>query len=181
MKNGKDEFKYDLSKDAYIDFGKVYAKSLWKGRTFYFLLNTPALFEFVIIHIKVACNFSEEHWDVKNPEIDPRFGIQEPGSKMVVIGRIGNPSKRKLFRYKPKKWKDEPIIKWKKGFNYGTMKYMDGLSLGGNYTGLLSIATHLIDLAQPEVPIGIEIKYSNKSGLSAGSIPFVVKKIASLE
>ena len=55
----------------------------------------------------------------------------------------------------------------------------DKVHISANRAGLVSLAIHLLALAQDDVPVGRDILYGEWNWLSPGSIPVLVRKIES--
>lgn len=66
-------------------------------------------------------------------------------------------------------WEDESIV--------GSAIANNGLIISANRAGLISLAIHLLTLAQDDVPAGHDIHYDDLWALEKGSHPWSVRKI----
>lgn len=76
------------------------------------------------------------------------------------------------------KYNPEDGIKynWVKGFNI-KVKYEDGnFVLKANKEGLLSLANHLLNLAQQEIPSGYHLHFYENNSLEEGSLDLIIEK-----
>lgn len=76
------------------------------------------------------------------------------------------------------KYSSEVGIKyhWAKGFNI-EVKLEDGVViLKANKAGLFSLANHLLNLAQEEIPIGYHLHFDENNSLEAGSAELIIQK-----
>lgn len=65
---------------------------------------------------------------------------------------------------------------WEPGFNID-VKHEDGVViLNANKKGLVSLANHLLNLAQEEVPIGSHLHFDENNSLEEGSAELIVQK-----
>ena len=65
---------------------------------------------------------------------------------------------------------------WEAGFNIITSGTADCFVLKANKAGLISLATHLLTLAQDKVPDGCHIHYNEFNSLEDESIELVIQK-----
>jgi hypothetical protein len=65
---------------------------------------------------------------------------------------------------------------WENGFEID-VKNSDGvITLIANKEGLLSLANHLLNLAQDEVPIGHHLHFDEYNSLEEGSLELIIEK-----
>jgi hypothetical protein len=67
---------------------------------------------------------------------------------------------------------------WQEGFSVTTSGTADCFLLKANKAGLISLATHLLTLAQDGVPDGCHIHYDASNSLEDESIELVIQKTA---
>ena len=80
----------------------------------------------------------------------------------------------KIPKYHPE---DGLKLEWETGFSI-KVKQDDGtVILRANENGLLSLAKHLIMLANPEVPANIHIHFDDLNSLESGSSEFIIEKV----
>ena len=66
---------------------------------------------------------------------------------------------------------------WEYGFTITTSGTADSFTLSANKAGLISLAMHLLTLAQDEVPPGCHIHYDESNSLEDASTELVIEKI----
>ncbi len=67
-------------------------------------------------------------------------------------------------------------LRWEPGAVIETRPEGKGTLIMANSAGLLSLAYHLLTLAQPEVPAGAHIHYDDSGSLEEGSLEMIVEK-----
>ena len=67
---------------------------------------------------------------------------------------------------------------WEDSFTIATSRTADSFTLSANKAGLISLARHLLTLAQDEVPAGCHIHYDESNSLEDASVALVIEKIA---
>ena len=118
---------------------------------------------------------------------DTWFGQTEPGSSDMGIFRDKNlPGgfvSFKTFDYilpSPLVESGNPISDWDEesclALDISGTEGFPAYGIGGNQAGLLSLAKHLIVLAQDEFPYGTKIRYEGGKELKTGSLPIVIEK-----
>jgi hypothetical protein len=65
---------------------------------------------------------------------------------------------------------------WERGFSIATSGTAGCFTLKANKAGLVSLATHLLTLAQGNVPAGCHIHYDEFNSLEDNSIELVIQK-----
>ena len=65
---------------------------------------------------------------------------------------------------------------WQKGFSITTSGVADCFTLKANKAGLVSLALHLLTLAQDTVPNGCHLHYDESNSLEDESIGLVIQK-----
>lgn len=65
---------------------------------------------------------------------------------------------------------------WEKNFAIKVKNENDEVIISANSEGLLSLARHLLTLAQNEVPVGTHIHLDEYNSLEEGSIDLIVEK-----
>ncbi|HEX8327416.1 MAG TPA: hypothetical protein VF629_07735 [Hymenobacter sp.] len=65
---------------------------------------------------------------------------------------------------------------WETGFSVSTSGTANCFHLSANKAGLISLATHLMALAQDDVPTGCHIHYDELNSLEDNSIELVIQK-----
>ncbi len=68
-------------------------------------------------------------------------------------------------------------LDWVNGFEIKSNVSEDGMVIKANKEGLLSLANHLADLAQSDVPIGTHIHLDSLNSLADGSDNIIIEKI----
>lgn len=68
-------------------------------------------------------------------------------------------------------------LEWEKGFSIIVKQENGVVILQANENGLMSLAKHLITLANPEVPVNIHIHFDDSNSLESGSSEFIIEKI----
>jgi len=77
----------------------------------------------------------------------------------------------------PKYYKETGIkFNWEKGFEIEVKSLINGIILIANKEGLLSLANHLVNLAQEEVPLGYHLHFDENNSLEEGSIELIIEK-----
>jgi hypothetical protein len=69
------------------------------------------------------------------------------------------------------------IFKWEDGFNVNVNVIDNAVLVKANKQGLISLARHLLELSQSDVPAGIHIHLDESNSLSDGSKELVVEKM----
>ncbi|HEY8956320.1 Imm32 family immunity protein [Chitinophaga sp.] len=67
--------------------------------------------------------------------------------------------------------------KWESGFSISIRIEGDIVKLAANRQGLVSLANHLLNLAQDEVPSGYHLHFDEHNSLEDGSAELVIEKI----
>jgi len=67
--------------------------------------------------------------------------------------------------------------KWESGFSISIRIEGDIVKLAANRLGLVSLANHLLNLAQDEVPSGYHLHFDEHNSLEDGSAELVIEKI----
>ncbi|WP_126243751.1 Imm32 family immunity protein [Chitinophaga rhizosphaerae] len=67
-------------------------------------------------------------------------------------------------------------FKWEAGFEIETKVVNGEIQIEGNAAGLISLANHLLNLAQEEVPGGYHIHLDDLNALEDGSVALVIVK-----
>ena len=66
--------------------------------------------------------------------------------------------------------------KWENGFEIEA-KYENGvINIVANKEGLISLANHLLNLAQAEVPVGHHLHFDEYSSLEGNSLELIIQK-----
>lgn len=66
--------------------------------------------------------------------------------------------------------------KWEDGFEIET-KYESGvINIVANKAGLISLANHLLNLAQSEVPVGYHLHFDEYNSLEENSLELIIQK-----
>ncbi len=91
----------------------------------------------------------------------------------VYLWRRGNREK-KLPKYSSS---DGLRLDWVNGFEIKSNVSEDGMVIKANKEGLLSLANHLANLAQSDVPIGTHIHLDSLNSLEDGSDNIIIEKI----
>lgn len=68
-------------------------------------------------------------------------------------------------------------LDWVNGFEIKSNVSEDGMVIIANKEGLLSLANHLANLAQSDVPIGTHIHMDSLNSLEDGSDDIIIEKI----
>ena len=90
----------------------------------------------------------------------------------VYLWRRGNREK-KLPKYSSS---DGLILDWVNGFEIKSNVSEDGMVIKANKEGLLSLANHLTNLAQADVPLGTHIHLDSLNSLEDGSDNIIIEK-----
>lgn len=91
----------------------------------------------------------------------------------VYLWRRGNREK-KLPKYSSS---DGLRLDWVNGFEIKSNVSEDGMVIKANKEGLLSLANHLANLAQSDVPAGTHIHLDDYNSLEDGSDEIIIEKI----
>lgn len=67
-------------------------------------------------------------------------------------------------------------LKWEYGFNINVKIEANAISIEANRAGLLSLANHLLNLAQEGVPTGMHVHLDEYNSLEEGSCDLVLIK-----
>jgi Ni,Fe-hydrogenase III large subunit len=68
------------------------------------------------------------------------------------------------------------VYKWENGFEIET-KYESGvINIVANKEGLISLANHLLNLAQAEVPVGYHLHFDEYNSLEENSLELIIQK-----
>ncbi len=67
-------------------------------------------------------------------------------------------------------------LNWQDNFEIVTKSEAGDIIITANKAGLISLATHLLTLAQDEVPSGCHIHYDETNSLENGSVELVIQK-----
>lgn len=66
--------------------------------------------------------------------------------------------------------------KWENGFDIET-KFENGvINISANKEGLISLANHLLNLAQENVPLGHHLHFDEHNSLEDGSLELIIQK-----
>lgn len=68
-------------------------------------------------------------------------------------------------------------IEWENGFTIHARANTNTVVIAANKEGLISLAQHLLTLAQEEVPIGHHMHYDEFNSLEEGSCNIIIEKI----
>lgn len=68
-------------------------------------------------------------------------------------------------------------LNWLNGFNINIRLESNEVMIFANREGLISLANHMLTLAQNEVPIGMHIHLDEYNSLEDGSYDLVIEKI----
>ncbi len=66
--------------------------------------------------------------------------------------------------------------KWEDGFEIETKIDNDAIVITANKQGLISLANHLLNLAQDNVPLGCHYHFDSHNSLEDGSIELIIDK-----
>ena len=80
--------------------------------------------------------------------------------------------KIKIPQYKPR---DGLQLEWEKNFSIKVIND-DVITIKGNRAGLISLARHLLTLAQIEVPDGYHIHLDENNSLEDGSVDLILER-----
>jgi hypothetical protein len=69
------------------------------------------------------------------------------------------------------------IYKWEDGFNIHAEVVAGEIIIKANKEGLISLANHLLNLAQDEVPEGYHMHFDEYNSLEEGSAEIIIQKI----
>jgi hypothetical protein len=69
-------------------------------------------------------------------------------------------------------------LEWEPNFAIDAQVIRGEVVLRANSAGLRSLARHLLELAQPNVPPGCHIHLDPSTGLEDGSSPLIIERIA---
>lgn len=67
--------------------------------------------------------------------------------------------------------------KWENGFDIETKVESGVINIVANKEGLISLANHLLNLAQSEVPSGYHLHFDEYNSLEEGSLDLVIQKM----
>ena len=67
-------------------------------------------------------------------------------------------------------------LSWEKNFTIEVKNTSNEVIISANNEGLLSLARHLLTLAQNEVPVGTHIHLDEYNSLEEGSIDLIIEK-----
>lgn len=67
-------------------------------------------------------------------------------------------------------------VQWESGFIIETKYNDDKIVLKANKEGLISLATHMLALANEEIPSGYHIHYDETNSLEKGSLELIIEK-----
>jgi hypothetical protein len=68
-------------------------------------------------------------------------------------------------------------LEWETGFSIKVKQENGVVILQANEHGLMSLAKHLINLANPEVPANTHIHFDDSNSLESGSSEFIIEKV----
>lgn len=68
-------------------------------------------------------------------------------------------------------------LEWGGGFTIATQLVDSVVVISANTAGLVSLARHLLTLAQGQVPSGTHIHFDDSNSLEAGSCELIIEKI----
>ena len=68
-------------------------------------------------------------------------------------------------------------LKWERGYEITVMKEEDEVIIQANKAGLISLANHLLTLAQDDVPVHEHVHLDEDNSLEDGSLPIIIEKI----
>jgi hypothetical protein len=66
--------------------------------------------------------------------------------------------------------------KWEHGFEIETKIENGALMIIANKAGLISLANHLLNLAQSEIPVGHHLHFDDSNSLEENSLELVIQK-----
>jgi len=69
------------------------------------------------------------------------------------------------------------VYKWEGGFKFFTTKDNESIIIAANKEGLISLANHLLNLAQVEIPSGYHLHFDEHNSLEMGSTNLVIEKL----
>jgi hypothetical protein len=77
----------------------------------------------------------------------------------------------------PKYSKETGITyKWENGFELQTNIHSGIITISGNKEGLISLANHLLNLSQEEIPSGFHLHFDDSNSLEEGSSELIIMK-----
>lgn len=74
-------------------------------------------------------------------------------------------------------YSDTLKLNWTDGFDIRTTIEQGSIKITMNKEGLVSLANHLLNLAQNDVPVGHHLHLDEHNALSEGSIDLLIEKI----
>jgi hypothetical protein len=69
---------------------------------------------------------------------------------------------------------------WEKGFEIEVKYENDAILINANKAGLISLANHLLNLAQDNIPEGIHAHFDDLNSLEEGSKDLIIQKIKNM-
>ena len=69
------------------------------------------------------------------------------------------------------------LYKWEAGFELELHQKNNSMELIANKAGLISLANHLLNLAQDDVPLGYHLHFDENNSLKEGSVELIIQKI----
>ena len=72
---------------------------------------------------------------------------------------------------------DGIVLNWKDNYQIKVSAGNGGVLIEANSDGLISLANHLLNLAQPAVPKGVHIHFDEFNSLDDGSTDLVIEKL----
>lgn len=68
------------------------------------------------------------------------------------------------------------IYKWETGFEIEVKHDNETIAISANREGLISLANHLLNLAQDQVPSGYHLHFDESNSLEEGSVELIIEK-----
>ena len=68
------------------------------------------------------------------------------------------------------------VYKWESGFELELNQKNNSVELIANKAGLISLANHLFNLAQDDVPVGYHLHFDENNSLNEGSSELIIQK-----
>lgn len=66
---------------------------------------------------------------------------------------------------------------WERGFTISVCVFDDSVVISANKAGLVSLANHMLTLAQDEVPLGCHFHLDSYNSLEVGSTELILEKV----
>ena len=65
---------------------------------------------------------------------------------------------------------------WEDGFNIEIKRVHNSIMISANKEGLISLANHLLNLAQDKIPMGHHLHFDETNSLEDGSLELIITK-----